>query len=51
MMAGPPSQVETAKERVALFLSQQKAKARDAMTRIVSSAGLLMDGVLLVGSG
>lgn len=27
MTAGPPSQVETAKERVALFLSRQKAKA------------------------
>jgi hypothetical protein len=28
MMAGPPSQVATAKERVNLFLAQQKAKAR-----------------------
>lgn len=27
MMAGPPSQVETAKSRVKLFLAQQKAKA------------------------
>lgn len=27
MMAGPPSQVETAKSRVELFLAQQKAKA------------------------
>ena len=27
MMAGPPSQVETAKRRVELFLAQQKAKA------------------------
>ena len=27
MMAGPPSQVETAKSRVTMFLAQQKAKA------------------------
>ncbi len=28
MMAGPPSQVAAAKERVTLFLAQQKARAR-----------------------